>query len=161
MSHPSTSQICGPPRCSDVSDCISCMFTVVDATLVRQDQGACLHLCNDINVTMTTDSSLVTTLQANGSLRCSDYRTSQRCEGPVYYVQDKGKTVFVVDGSLSEWNRMQELTQLELGILPPLTHLHYVYACNVHPLSTYPSWQLFYKSSSFVHPVLLWLFHHT
>ena len=107
------SQICGPPKCSDFSDCISCMFQIEDGALIRQDQDACFFLCLDINVTMTTDSSLVTSLQVdNGTRQCSGYRTSQRCEGPVYYVKGKGKRVYVVDGSQSKWNtrcvRMQE-----------------------------------------------------
>lgn len=81
------------------------MFQIVDGALIRQDQDACFFLCNDVNVTMTTDSSLVTSLQVDsGALKCTDYRTSQRCEGPVYYVQDKGKIVNVVDGSQSKWN---------------------------------------------------------
>ena len=110
---PIPSQICGLPKCSDFSDCISCMFQIEDGALIRQDRDACFFLCLDINVTMTTDSSLVTSLQVdNGTRQCSGYRTSQRCEGPVYYVKGKGKRVYVVDGSQSKWNtryvRMQE-----------------------------------------------------
>ena len=99
---PFTSQICGPPKCSDFDNCISCLFTIVGTSLVQQDRGACLYLCNDIEVITTTDSSLVATLQGNSTLQCSDYRSSERCEGPVYYVQGRGKRLYVVEGSLSE-----------------------------------------------------------
>ena len=116
----------------------------MDGALIRQDQDACFFLCNDVNVTLTTDSSLVTSLQVdNGARKCSSYRTSQRCDGPVYYLQRKEKRVYVVDGSQSRWwNTMRVCKSTCVDSTPRLTpHMsrplpppHRLYTCSrTHP----------------------------
>lgn len=95
----------------------------MDGALIRQDQDACFFLCNDVNVTITTDSSLVTSLQVdNGARKCSSYGTSQSCDGPVYYLQRKEKRVYVVDGSQSRWwNTMHVCKSTCVDSTPRLT----------------------------------------